>query len=296
MKKYIAIDIGGTAIKYGIIGEDGCILERRSMPTESWLGGPGILKKVCCIVEECLSMAPCVGVAVSSAGVVDVEKGEILHSAPLIPDFVGTNYKKTIWERFRLPCEAENDVNCAGLAESVSGAGKDCESMLMLTIGTGIGGCAVLGGKVLHGFCGAACEVGYMHMDGSDFQTLGAASILTRKVAGWKGEPEEAWDGKRVFACAREGDALCVRGIDEMVEVLGTGIANICYVLNPQAVVLGGGIMAQEDYLKEKIDRAVKDRLIPHMASHLQIRFAGHGNDAGMLGAFYHFRQRQDDK
>lgn len=75
----------------------------------------------------------------------------------------------------------ENDVNCAGLAEYSSGAAKGCKVVLMLTIGTGIGGCIVLDGKVFHGFSNSACEVGYMHMDDSDFQTLGAASILSKK-------------------------------------------------------------------------------------------------------------------
>ncbi len=290
MNQYICIDIGGTAIKYGLIREDGRIVLRKSRKTESWLGGAGILAKVCDIVEELRGGPDICGVAVSSAGVVDCRKGEIIHSAPLIPNFVGTNYKKAVGERFGLPCEAENDVNCAGLAEFVSGAAMGHDSMLMLTIGTGIGGCAVMGGRIWHGGCGAACEVGYMHMGESDFQTLGAASVLTKKVAAWKGEPEEAWDGYRVFALAREGDEVCIRAIDEMVEVLGTGIANICYVLNPEIVVLGGGIMAQQEYLKEKMEFAVKSKLIPHMAAHTEIAFARHGNDAGMLGALYHYQ------
>ena len=86
-------------------------------------------------------------------------------------------------EKFQIPCEVENDVNCAGLAEYRNGAAKGSKVALVLTIGTGIGGCILLEGKVFHGFSNSACEVGYMHMDDSDFQTLGAASILTKKVA-----------------------------------------------------------------------------------------------------------------
>ena len=78
-----------------------------------------------------------------------------------------------------------------------------------------------------------------------------------------------------------------------MCQVLGKGIANICYVLNPQVVVLGGGIMAQESFLKEKIQQAVGQYLLPTMAAQTQIAFARHRNDAGMLGAFYHFKERQ---
>ena len=170
---------------------------------------------------------------------VDTKKGEIFHAAPLIPDYAGTRFKAVLEERFKIPCEVENDVNCAGLAESVSGAAMGSKSTLMLTIGTGIGGCIILDGEVYRGFSNSACEVGYMHMCGSDFQTLGAASILTKKVADRKGEPVEHWNGYRIFECADKGDEVCIRAIDEMTDVLGMGIANICYVLNPQTVVLG---------------------------------------------------------
>ena len=151
-------------------------------------------------------------------------------------------------------------------------------------------------GKVYHGFSNSACEVGYMHMCGSDFQTLGAASILTKKVADRKGEPVEHWNGYRIFESAGKGDEVCIRAIDEMSDVLGMGIANICYVLNPETVVLGGGIMAQEEYLKEKIEAAVARYLIPGVAGHTTICFAKHRNEAGMLGAFYHFREKQSKK
>ena len=101
---------------------------------------------------------------------------------------------------------------------------------------------------------------------------------------------EEQWDGYRIFEAAKAGDELCCRAIDEMVDVLGKGIANICYVLNPEVVVLGGGIMAQEEYLAKKIRGAVDKYLVASIASRTRIAFAQHRNDAGMLGAFYHFR------
>ena len=174
----------------------------------------------------------------------------------------------------------------------MSGAAKGSRISLMLTVGTGIGGSIVIDGKVFRGFSGSACEVGYMTMGDSDFQTLGAASILSKKVAGWKKEPEKQWSGYRIFECAKEGDDLCLRAIDEMSDVLGEGIANICYVLNPEIVVLGGGIMAQEEFLRERIEAAIGKYLVSGIARHTRLAFAKHRNDAGMLGAFYHFRQR----
>jgi len=294
MKKYISIDIGGTAIKYGLMNENGEILTSSEMKTEAYKGGPAILEKVVGIVENYRKDAKISGVCISTAGMVDIEKGEIFYSAPLIPNYTGTKFKSIIEEKFGIPCEVENDVNCAGLAEHISGAAKDSKVSLMLTIGTGIGGCAVIDGKVFRGFSGSACEVGYMHMYGSDFQTLGAASILTRKVAEWKNELETEWNGKRIFERAKRGDELCMRAIDEMVDVLGQGISNICYVLNPEVVVLGGGIMAQETYLREKIERALDKWLVPAIRSKTRLEFARHRNYAGMIGAFYHFKQMQN--
>ena len=133
-------------------------------------------------------------------------------------------------------------------------------------------------------------------MLGSDFQTLGAAGILTKKAAQWKNEEEEIWDGYHIFEEAGKGDELCIRAIDEMCDVLGMGIANICYVVNPEVVVLGGGIMAREEFLKNRIETAVKKYLIPSIASNTRIAFAKHRNDAGMLGAFYHFCQCHENR
>lgn len=290
-KKYVCIDIGGTAIKYGLLSGKGEILSRGERKTESYKGGPSILKKAEEITEAFCREEEISGICISTAGMVDTAKGEISHAAPLIPNYTGINFKKTLEEKFRIPCEVENDVNCAGLAEYVSGAAAGSSLSLMLTIGTGIGGSLILDGKVFHGFSGSACEVGYMHMLGSDFQTLGAARILTRKVAEWKNEREEIWNGYHIFEEAKKGDELCNRAIDEMCDVLGLGIANICYVINPEIVVLGGGVMAQEEFLKNKIESAVHRYLIPNIASNTRIVFAKHRNDAGMLGAFYHFCQ-----
>lgn len=294
MNKYITIDIGGTEIKYGILNEKEEFLCQYKTKTEASKGGKAILKKVLGIVEELCEKNNSVddeikGVCISTAGMVDVNTGAIFYSAPLIPEYVGINYKKTIEETFNIPCEVENDVNCAGLAESVSGASKGSKISLMLTIGTGIGGSIVMDGKVFRGFSGSACEVGYMHMAGGDFQTLGAASILTRKVSEWKNEPQDEWNGYRIFEEAKKGDVLCNKAIDEMTQVLGQGIANICYVLNPEVVVLGGGIMAQEEFLRDKIEASMEKYLVTGIFKHTKLSFAKYRNNAGMLGAYYHF-------
>lgn len=290
MKFYICIDIGGTSIKYGIVREDAALLESHEMPTEAQLGGPGILQKVTSIIEGYRKTILPAGVCISTAGVVDWKTGRIVHAADTIPNFKGTTFKTMVEETFGLPCEVENDVNCAALAEHYAGAAKGTSSSLCLTIGTGIGGAMILNNRIYHGFSFSGCEVGYMHMLGSTFQELGASSTLVKKVQQMKGDTSEAIDGRYVFNRAKEGDRDCIRAIDEMTDVLGMGIANICYIMNPEIVVLGGGIMAQQEYLYPKIRAAMDRYLIPYIREKTTLAFAQNQNQAGMLGSFYHFR------
>ena len=116
MKRYISIDIGGTAIKYGVIQENAEIILKKSMPTEAWKGGPAILEKAIRIVRELLELseAQISGICISTAGMVDTQKGSIFYAAPLIPNYAGTEFKKVLEETFNIPCEVEKDLNCAG--------------------------------------------------------------------------------------------------------------------------------------------------------------------------------------
>ena len=252
-------------------------------------------------------------------------------------------------ERFHLPCAVENDVNCAGLAESVSGAGKESRINLCLTVGTGIGGCLVVDGKIFHGASNSACEVGYMHLAPGAFQDEAATSALVRRVTERKvaeaeelaagngnseadqsvedgkseadqaagngnsavdqaagngnsavdqpvgnenseaGQPD-AWDGFRIFEAAKAGDPICQEELDRLADLLGMGIANICFVINPERIILGGGIMEQEAYMKPRIEAALEKYLVPQIWKHTTVCMAAYQNNAGMLGALYHLQ------
>ena len=293
MKQYICIDIGGTSIKHGVIGEDAVFLTVGEMPTEAMkYGGPGILEKAKKITAEYLKDYPAEGICISTAGMVDCEQGKITYAAPLIPNYTGTEIKKELEEHFHIPCEVENDVNCAGLAEAMAGAARGSKISVCLTVGTGIGGAVIIDGQVFHGFSGSACEVGYMHLPGGAFQDMGASSILVKKVAAYKQIEPETINGKYVFQQAKQGDSDCITAIREMADVLGMGIANICYVLNPEVVVLGGGIMAQKEYLGDMIRESLDKYLVKSVADKTRLAFAENQNHAGMLGAFYHFKGR----
>lgn len=291
---YVAIDVGGTSIKYGLVDEFDKILERREMATDAQLGGIHILSKVLGIVEGYRKVLPIKGVGISTAGMVNSDTGAIFYASELIPGYAGINYKQEIEARFGIPCEVENDVNCAGLAESVAGAAKGAHSALVLTVGTGIGGCSIVANQVQHGFSFSACEIGYMLVDGERFEGQAATSVLVKRVAKAKGDCPEKWNGKRIFQEAKAGDQICCHEITRMVDILGKGIANICYVLNPQIVVLGGGIMAQQDYLEDRLNKALDRYLVESIRKSTSLAFARLQNDAGMLGAYYNLRQKMD--
>ncbi|EHI69305.1 ROK family protein [Streptococcus ictaluri] len=293
MAKYLSIDIGGTAIKYGLISEEGQILEKHEQATHAYKGGPYILETVKGLVEDYHSKECLAGVAISSAGMVDPNQGAIFYSGPQIPNYAGTQFKKEIEEAFQIPCEIDNDVNCAGLAEAISGSAKDADVAICLTIGTGIGGCLLVDGKVFHGSRYAACEVGYMLLPDGQFQDLASTTALVHEVARRYGQEASQWDGRRIFEKAKAGDVHCIAAIDRMVTYLGQGIANICYVANPSHVILGGGIMAQSDYLAPKLKASLAHYLVPSLAEKTQITFASHGNSVGILGTYYHLRQKE---
>lgn len=289
----MSIDIGGTAIKYGLINENGELLEKKQTDTKAHLGGKGILEKTKKIVEEYLCKYVLSGICISTAGMVDCSRGEVFFSGPTIPDYAGTCFKDALEDKYGIPCEVENDVNCAGLAEYTSGAAAGSKIALCLTVGTGIGGCILIDGEVFHGCGDSACEIGYMNMHGSDFQTLGSAGSLEKKVAKRSGGKSEEWSGLRIFEEAARGNEVCLQAVREMAEILGEGIANICYVVNPEVVVLGGGIMEQEKILRPLITDSLERHLNSVIFEKTRLEFAKHGNNAGMLGAYYHFCRRR---
>lgn len=293
MSRYICVDIGGTSIKHGVLDENAIIEESNQTKTEAWLGGAEVLDKVKAIGKQYMEQYENIeGICISTAGMVDPEEGKIVFAGELMPDYTGTCIKKELEKTLGIPCEVENDVNCAGLAEYISGAAKESHIMFCATVGTGIGGCAIVDGSVFHGASNSACEIGYIPMEDSDFQTLGASSILIKKVAGKKREPLDMWDGKKIFELAEKGDEVCISAIKEMCDVLGKGLATICYVLNPDTIVLGGGVMAQKKILKNEIIDSLKWYLKPILAEHLQVCFAEYGNEAGMVGALYNFQNK----
>ena len=323
-KQYFALDIGGTKTKYALLGEKGEILSAYEKDTEAQRGGSFILENVKGEIRRVLeelngeltegaldgkkAEAPVeqkaeakvesllAGICISTAGMVDEIKGEIIHAGPQIPEYKGTKWKEEIETAFSIPCEVENDVKCAGLGEYSFGSGKGTSSMLCLTIGTGIGGSFILNGEVYHGTSHSAMEIGYMQIPGGMFQRMASTSALVKRVASRKGETEELWNGKRIFEEVAKEDKICLEELDRLCDALSIGLSNLCYAFNPECMVLGGGIMEQKDILLPKIWGHLQEHLVPIVAENTRLLAASLGNRAGLLGAYVHFHNRQKSK
>ena len=295
MMYYICIDIGGTSIKYGVLSEKGEIFIDGTVSTKVTEKENFILSDVKKLVRNILDEYrnyEIKGICVSTAGVVNPEKGEIAYAGPTIPKYTGTKIKEELEKEFSISCEVENDVNCAGLGEYWKGAGKGSKSMVCLTIGTGIGGSVILDGKLLNGIGYTAGEIGYMDVNGSYIQNIASSRYLVEKVQKEKVEKEgitDAITGVDIFELAKKGDEICIAGINEIISNLAVGVRNIIYLLNPEVIVIGGGITAQKEYLEEKIRNEVNDGMISDMFRKTRIELAQQGNQAGLLGALYNF-------
>ncbi len=287
---YCVIDIGGTAIKYGICDEKGSFLEKGVQETEAKRGGgPGIVKKVRAILGKIQERGGIAGIAISTAGMVDEKEGKVLYALPeSIPDYTGTNWKALLEAEFGVPCTVENDVNCAALGEYWKGEGRGARSLFAMTIGTSVGGALVLDGHVLHGASQSAGEVAYMLLPGGRLHDLASAAALVQRVEREKGLPAGSLDGKKVFQRIREGDAVAKEALQALCASLADAITNIVCVANPEVILLGGGIMAQEAIIRPLLEKALEARLVPRVLSATRLAFAQRGNDAGMLGALYY--------
>lgn len=290
MADYITIDIGGTSIKYGCISEDLKITVRSEAVSQK-KGGKDILDTVFQIIERLSAGHDIRGVCISTAGIVDSKEGSVVYSEN-IPGYSGICIKSFIEEKFGIPCEVENDVNCAALAEHFEGAGKGCASSVMMTVGTGIGGAFIIKNRLWTGNSGSAMEVGYLRVSDGIFQEEGSASALVRNTRKRMHDPE--LNGRRIFDLAKDGNKICREEVHHMAEILGEGIAQIAWILNPEAIILGGGVMAQEEVLRTPILESMKSCMTPWLYQKTSLRFARLKNDAGMVGAYLNFRQAHE--
>jgi predicted NBD/HSP70 family sugar kinase len=294
MKYFLSFDIGGTAVKYGIINSGGEILESSQFPTEAEKGPDVWMLKLVDKAEEYKKKYTLSGIPVSSTAMIDSINGRVFFSLPQVPHYTGFEVRKFLEEKTGLPVEVENDVNSVAIAESISGAGKGYDSVLSIAVGTGIGGGFTEGGKLLRGHTFSAAEVGYIKVDGGTLESMGSTTALVKRVERMKNATPGSYNGLRVVREAEEGDRDCLSALETMTSSIADGLVSLSYILNPAVIVLGGGIMKNEN-LVDDIRRKYRESINPLIGNATDIVKAKYDNEAGILGAYYHFLQKHPE-
>ncbi len=290
--QYLCIDIGGTAIKYGVAEKNGTLLLRGEIPNEIRKKGvEHFINRIVSFTKLFRKGYNLQGIAVSTAGVVDPESGIVLDHSGFFPP--RTALRELMELGCGLPCTVANDANAAALGEYWLGAGRGAKSLYCITVGTGIGGGAVLNGELIYGaaFCAGEIEYQSVGSEGAWKKTAPTWALIS-SVAKAKGIPEGKLNGKKIFAMAQAGDEDAKAAIAKQMDSLAAGIANICYILNPERIIVGGGISARAEYLYPLLDAALHKRLISMVYENMTLCFAILKNDAGMIGALYNFLKR----
>jgi glucokinase len=301
----IGIDIGGTKIAAGVVTADGHIVERALVPTP--MGGePATVSAMLGVIEELRGRRPGVeAIGVGAAGLVEWPSGRIRwapHNA-----YRQLSLRRLLYEATGLPTVVDNDANAAAWAEARFGAGVGCDHLVLLTVGTGIGGGLVLGGQVYRGSWGLGAEVGHMIVDPDGdpcacgnigcLEAMASGSALglagrraaradpAGRLVQLAGAPEKV-TGEVVFRAAGEGDLVACELFERLGFWLGVGIASLVNLFDPELVVIGGGLVATGDLLlvpaRASLERyafGFEHRELPPVVP------ARLGSEAGMVGA-----------
>ncbi|PEB96749.1 MULTISPECIES: ROK family protein [Bacillus] len=286
MKEYIAFDIGGTQIKYGIISEAGRVLKRKTVATEIHLGGEQIIQKLILLSKKLMNEHTIAGIGISTAGIVDINKGIVTGGADHIPGYSTIPIIDRLQEILKVPVSIDNDVNCAAFGEKWNGSVREKENFIMLTIGTGVGGAIFIDGELYRGHSFSAGEWGNMLIEGKTFEEVASISGLIRLVRKYKGKGE--WNGRIIFELYDKGDREVAQAVGIFFKHLAIGISNLAYIFNPETIIIGGGITDRGNEFLKEVKEEVSKYLNQEIYNNCEIELAQNGNCAGMIGAIYH--------
>ena len=306
MKYCFGIDIGGTTVKIGLFSEAGELLDRWEIPTRKGNDPAELLKDVKDSLENCMQEKDMVKEDVLGIG--------MAAPGPVTADGVLQNAVNIGWGSMKLGEEAEkiigifpvrigNDARVAALGEAAFGAGRNAESMLMVTLGTGVGGGTVLHGKILTGVSGVAGEIGHMTIDLYETEFCGcgkkgcleqyasttgmvrvAEKFLQERTEDSVLREKEKMSAKDLWDAAKNGDPLADEITDFVCIRLGMAIANAIYLVDTEMVVIGGGVSSAGQLLLEKVEKAYQERVFAH-SRNKKFVLAELGNGAGIMGA-----------
>ena len=308
MKQYLAIDIGGTSVKLGIVDEGGRVLAKTEQSVCFDYYETPILTTVLSASEQFLreqDVGPqsLAGIGVSATGQIDTHTGTVVGTCGSLPNYIGSPIKAELEAKFGLPVTVANDANCMTLGEVWVGGAKGYTDVIGVTLGTGVGGGILTGGRLLEGARGLGGELGHYRIHALDgvLCTCGASGCWERYAATTAlvraAQPRNhKWrDGRAIFESAHAGDPIILALLEDWTDEIAQGLAGLVHIFNPQLILIGGGVSAQQELLIEPIARKVRASIMPAFAEGLEIRAARLHNDAGMVGAVYYFRQSRGE-
>lgn len=304
---YLGIDIGGTAVKFGLVDEDGTMVSKVSeYPVRFDNYKTPIIETVVksarlFMEANSKSFTEIAGIGVSATGGINLKLGIVEGSAGHIKNWEGTNIKARLESEFGVNTEVLNDANAAALGEMWKGAARGKENVVVMTIGTGVGGGIIVDSKILLGTKGFAGEIGHIpvNVDGEDcscgnkgcIEHYGSTSALVRKVkeAVISGEINgiEAGkvDGRLIFEEVAAGNDTVKKYVDEWISYISAALVGLVHIFNPEMIILGGGVSRQKELFVDKVREKVFTSVMPNFAIGLSVEAAELGNDAGIIGA-----------
>ena len=295
--KYLCIDVGGTFVKYGVVDEAGRVLEKGKIPTPQE-GFEAFVKAVAAVIGQYAGRVD--KVTFSSLGHPEPDSGYVrgFSSLPYVRD---RNFKKAFLDACGVQIEIENDANCAALAESWLGAGREAKTLVCIILGTSIGGGVVKDGQLHKGFRIGACETAGMlvnYLDGRYYtlqNTTAMSSLVADMKAVYGDTVKEEITGEWVFDRADAGDGICAQRVETYIRGLAVVIHNIIYFYDAQMVAVGGGISQRPGLiprLKEILDE-IAEQIGMDPVSQL-VTTCTFNNDANLIGAARHAMLRRD--
>ncbi|KXT76777.1 ROK family glucokinase [Streptococcus sp. DD12] len=311
-KKLLGIDLGGTTIKFGIVTLQGEVQEKWAIATNTLDDGKHIVPDIVAAIKHRLDLygmtaADFAGIGMGSPGAVD-------RSAKTVSNAYNLNWEdrqeigSVIEREIGIPFAIDNDANVAALGERWVGAGENNPDVVFVTLGTGVGGGIIADGNLIHGVAGAGGEIGHVIVEPQDgfactcgnqgcLETVASATGVVRVARllaeSYEGTSDikaqidngEAVSSKDIFDAAKAGDSFAESIVDRVSAYLGLAVANISNILNPDSVVIGGGVSAAGEFLRSRVETYFQKYAFPKVRQTTRIKIAELGNDAGIIGA-----------
>lgn len=308
---YIGIDLGGTNIAAGLVNENCEILAKKSVPTNVNRPVDEIIADMAALArslaeEANLSADEIQWVGIGAPGTIDSKNGVIVYANNI--GFLNTPVAELFRKHFDVPVYLGNDANCAALGEAYAGAAKGCESAIMITLGTGLGGGIIINHRIYDGFNGAGGELGHVVIvkDGVPcscgrhgcWEAYSSATALIRMTVEameqdtaktsllWSlADSTDKVNGKTAYAAAAQGDAIAKGVTDQYEAYLASGIASIINIFQPEVLCIGGGVSHEGDNLLNPLKKLVAKEVYTRNVPQTEIKIATLGNNAGIVGA-----------